>query len=73
MLSVVDCPNKKNGEPAKRRRREITSSTLESLPSGERDAFAALLGAHMLKEGDVTRRTIAAVGMVLGISALALG
>ncbi len=35
--------------------------------------FAALLGAHMLKEGDVTRRTIAAIGMVLGISALALG
>ncbi len=35
--------------------------------------FAALLGAHMLKEGDVTRRTIAAIGMVLGVSALALG
>ncbi len=34
---------------------------------------AALLGAHALKEGDVTRRTIAAVGMVLGISALVLG
>lgn len=35
--------------------------------------FAALLGAHMLKEGDATRRTIAAIGMVLGITALALG
>jgi drug/metabolite transporter (DMT)-like permease len=35
--------------------------------------FAALLGAHMLKEGDATRRTIAAIGMVLGISALAIG
>ena len=35
--------------------------------------FAALLGAHVLKEGDATRRTIAAIGMVLGISALALG
>jgi uncharacterized membrane protein len=34
---------------------------------------AALLGAHALKEGDVARRTIAAVGMVLGISALVLG
>jgi drug/metabolite transporter (DMT)-like permease len=34
---------------------------------------AALLGAHALKEGDVTRRTIAAAGMVLGISALVLG
>ena len=35
--------------------------------------FAALLGAHFLKEGDLTRRVIAAVGMVLGISGLALG
>ncbi|MCY7387666.1 MAG: DMT family transporter [Burkholderiales bacterium] len=35
--------------------------------------FAALLGAHALKEGDATRRTIAAVGMVLGVSGLALG
>ncbi len=34
---------------------------------------AALLGAHALKEGDVARRTIAAIGMVLGISALVLG
>ena len=35
--------------------------------------FAALLGAHALKEGDATRRTLAALGMVLGISGLALG
>jgi drug/metabolite transporter (DMT)-like permease len=35
--------------------------------------FAALLGAHALKEGDATRRTIAALGMVLGVSGLALG
>lgn len=35
--------------------------------------FAALLGAHVLKEGDTTRRTIAAIGMVLGITALAVG
>ncbi len=35
--------------------------------------FAALLGAHVLKEGDVRRRAFAAVGMVLGISGLALG
>ncbi len=35
--------------------------------------FAALLGAHVLKEGDATRRTIAAFGMVLGVSGLALG
>lgn len=35
--------------------------------------FAALLGAQMLKEGDATRRTIAAIGMVLGVSALAVG
>ena len=35
--------------------------------------FAALLGAHVLKEGDATRRTIAALGMVLGVSGLALG
>jgi drug/metabolite transporter (DMT)-like permease len=34
---------------------------------------AALLGAHALKEGDAARRMIAAVGMVLGISALVLG
>lgn len=35
--------------------------------------FAALLGAHVLKEGDIRRRTIAAIGMVLGITGLALG
>ena len=35
--------------------------------------FAALLGAHVLKEGDTARRTIAALGMVLGVGGLALG
>lgn len=35
--------------------------------------FAALLGAHVLNEGDATKRTIAALGMVLGVSALAIG
>jgi drug/metabolite transporter (DMT)-like permease len=35
--------------------------------------FAALMGAHLLGEGDVARRAIAAVGMVLGIAGLALG
>ena len=35
--------------------------------------FAALIGTQILKEGNATRRGIAAVGMVLGISALALG
>ncbi|HRE13350.1 MAG TPA: DMT family transporter [Usitatibacteraceae bacterium] len=35
--------------------------------------FAALMGAHFLKEGDATRRSIAAVGMVLGIAGLAAG
>lgn len=35
--------------------------------------FAALLGAHMLKEGDATKRTFAAIGMVAGIAALAWG
>ena len=35
--------------------------------------FAALLGAHVLKEGNATRRTIAALGMVLGVGGLALG
>jgi hypothetical protein len=35
--------------------------------------FAALLGAHVLKEGDATRRTIAAIGMVIGVSGLAIG
>ena len=35
--------------------------------------FAALMGAHLLREGDVVRRSIAALGMVLGMSGLALG
>lgn len=35
--------------------------------------FAALMGAHLLREGDLARRAIAAVGMVLGIGGLALG
>ena len=35
--------------------------------------FAALMGAHLLREGDLTRRVIAAAGMVLGIGGLALG
>ena len=35
--------------------------------------FAALIGTQVLKEGDTTRRSIAAIGMVLGIAALALG
>ena len=35
--------------------------------------FAALMGAHFLREGDVARRVVAAIGMVLGIAGLALG
>jgi len=35
--------------------------------------FAALMGAHFLREGDVGRRLVAAVGMALGIGGLALG
>ncbi len=35
--------------------------------------FAALMGAHLLREGDVRRRAVAAIGMVLGVSGLALG
>jgi drug/metabolite transporter (DMT)-like permease len=35
--------------------------------------FAALMGAHFLKEGDVGRRVVAAIGMALGIGGLALG
>jgi len=35
--------------------------------------FAALLGTQLLNEGDTTRRTIAAFGMVLGVAALAFG
>lgn len=35
--------------------------------------FAALMGTQLLNEGDGPRRIIAAIGMILGISALALG
>lgn len=35
--------------------------------------FAALLGAHLLREGDLARRALAACGMVLGVAGLALG
>jgi drug/metabolite transporter (DMT)-like permease len=35
--------------------------------------FAALMGAHFLREGDLVRRVLAAIGMVLGIAGLALG
>jgi drug/metabolite transporter (DMT)-like permease len=35
--------------------------------------FAALMGAHLLREGDMARRLVAACGMVLGIAGLALG
>jgi len=35
--------------------------------------FAALLGAHLLRDSDLARRAIAAAGMVLGIAGLALG
>ena len=35
--------------------------------------FAALMGAHLLREGDVARRAVAAIGMVLGMAGLALG
>ncbi|HET7400150.1 MAG TPA: DMT family transporter [Usitatibacter sp.] len=35
--------------------------------------FAALMGAHLLREGDLARRAIAAAGMVLGMAGLALG
>jgi drug/metabolite transporter (DMT)-like permease len=35
--------------------------------------FAALMGAHLLREGDVAKRAIAAIGMVLGIGGLTLG
>jgi uncharacterized membrane protein len=35
--------------------------------------FAALMGAHLLREGDVMRRALAATGMALGIAGLALG
>lgn len=35
--------------------------------------FAALMGAHLLREGDVARRALAAAGMVLGVAGLTLG
>jgi drug/metabolite transporter (DMT)-like permease len=35
--------------------------------------FAALMGAHWLREGDVPRRTAAAAAMALGVVALAFG
>ena len=35
--------------------------------------FAALMGAHLLREGDIARRAVAAAGMVLGIAGLTLG
>jgi uncharacterized membrane protein len=35
--------------------------------------FAALMGAHFLREGNFARRAVAAVGMVLGVAGLALG
>jgi uncharacterized membrane protein len=35
--------------------------------------FAALMGAHFLREGDFARRLVAAVGMILGIAGLAMG
>jgi drug/metabolite transporter (DMT)-like permease len=35
--------------------------------------FAALMGAHLLREGDMARRAVAAIGMVLGIAGLTLG
>jgi uncharacterized membrane protein len=35
--------------------------------------FAALMGAHFLREGDLARRVVAAIGMVLGIGGLTLG
>lgn len=35
--------------------------------------FAALMGAHFLREGDFARRLVAAAGMALGIAGLALG
>jgi drug/metabolite transporter (DMT)-like permease len=35
--------------------------------------FAALMGAHFLREGNLARRVVAAIGMILGIGGLALG
>ncbi|HEX4943856.1 MAG TPA: EamA family transporter [Usitatibacteraceae bacterium] len=35
--------------------------------------FAALMGAYFLKEGDLTRRLVAAAGMALGVAGLTVG
>lgn len=35
--------------------------------------FAALMGAHFLREGEVGKRLVAATGMALGVAGLALG
>jgi len=35
--------------------------------------FAALMGAHFLKEGDVARRVVAAAGMAIGVAGLTAG
>ena len=35
--------------------------------------FAALMGAHFLREGDIRRRLLAAVGMALGVAGLTAG
>ena len=35
--------------------------------------FAALMGAHFLREGEIARRLVAAAGMALGVAGLALG
>jgi drug/metabolite transporter (DMT)-like permease len=35
--------------------------------------FAALMGTHLLQEGDVRRRIAAAAAMALGVVALAIG
>jgi hypothetical protein len=31
------------------------------------------MGAHLLREGDIARRVVAALGMALGVAGLALG
>ncbi len=51
----------------------MTASATPPLEPISDKLFAALMGAHLLREGDVMRRAIAAVGMVLGIAGLALG
>jgi uncharacterized membrane protein len=35
--------------------------------------FAALMGTHWLREGDMPRRVASAVAMALGVVALAIG